>query len=135
MSQKHIRHIFYSNKFNKLDATFDKRKYIIVNSFLDANKHTIFKTLFPQYVDQFDLLEKHMNDLVDAIVLVTKASKEDKKVEPETIVDVVANELHDQITKTITLNTRDESEVINLIYSYIYDTKFTNLVYKLAFQK
>lgn len=131
---KHIRYIFYSNKFNKLDNVFDKRKYIIVNSFLDANKHTVFKTLFPQYTEQFDMLDKHMDNLVKSIVAVTKASKENKKIEPKTIVEVVAKELYDQITKNITLSKLGENEIINLIYSYIYDTKFTDLVYKLSFQ-
>lgn len=131
---KHIRHIFYSNKFNKLDKVFDKRNYIIVHSFLDAGKHTIFKKLFPQYIEQFDMLEKNVDSLVYAILLVIKASNEGKETKHETIVDVVANEMYDQITKTITLSKRNENDVTNLIYSYIYDTKFTDLIYKLAFR-
>lgn len=130
---KHIRHIFYSNKFNNLDDAFDKQKYIIVDAFLDAGKHTIFRTLFPQFTPQFDTLEQKMDDLVNAILRIIEVSKEDKKVEPEDIVEVVARELHEQITKTITLSNRDKTEVTNLLYSYIYSTKYTNLVYKLVF--
>jgi hypothetical protein len=112
---------------------FDKRKYIIVNAFLDAGKHTVFRKLFPQYTSQFDTMKQKMDDLLNAILKINKDSKEDKKGEPENIVDVVAMELHEQITKTITLSNLDEAEVINFLYTYIYDTKYTNLVYKLVF--
>jgi hypothetical protein len=130
---QHIRHIFYSNKFNNINDVFDKRKYIIVNAFLDAGKHIVFRKLFPQYTSQFDTMKQKMDDLLNAILKINKDSKEDKKGKPENIVDVVAMELHEQITKTITLSNLDEAEVINFLYTYIYDTKYTNLVYKLVF--
>jgi hypothetical protein len=130
---KHIRHIFYSNKFNNINDTFDKRKYIIVNTFLDSSKHTVFRKLFPQYKSQFDIMEQKMDDLVNAIIRINKDLKENKKIEPNNIVDVVAKELYEQITKTITLSNRDEDEVTNLLYTYIYNTQYTNLVYQLVF--
>lgn len=130
---RHIRHIFYSNRFNNINDAFDKRKYIIVNSFLDAGKHTVFRKLFPQYMSQFDMMEQKIDDLVNTILRINKDSREDKKDEPENIVDVVAKELHMHISKTITLNNREEVEVTNLLYVYIYNTRYTDLVYKLVF--
>jgi len=130
---KHIRHIFYSNQFNNINEVFDKRKYIIVNAFLDSGKHTVFRKLFPQYTSQFDMMKQKMDDLLNAILRINKDSKDDKKGEPENIVDVVAMELYGKIIKTITLSNLDEAEVTNFLYAYIYDTKYTNLVYKLVF--
>lgn len=130
---KHIRNIFYSNNFNNINDAFDKRKYIIVNAFLDSSKHTIFRKLFPQYIPQFDKLEQKIEDLLNAILRINKDSKEDKKTEPKNIVEVVAKELYGQITKTITLNNLEEVEVTNLLYEYIYNTDNTRFVYKLVF--
>lgn len=130
---RNIRHIFYSNKFNNINEEFNKRKYIIINSFLDSEKHTVFRKLFPQYASQFDIMEQKMDDIVNAILKINKYSVEDKKVEPKDIVSVVAKELYGQITKTITLHNRKEEEVTTLLYEYIYNTKYTNLVYRLVF--
>jgi hypothetical protein len=130
---KHVRCIFYTNKFDNIKDEFDKRKYIIVNSFLDSNKHIIFRKLFPQYKSQFDTLEQKMDDLVNSILRISIDSKKDKKVEPENIVDVVAKELYNQITKMTTLSNLNESEVTNLLYMYVYNTKYTELMYKLVF--
>jgi hypothetical protein len=130
---KHIRHIFYSNRFNNINDKFDKRKYTIVNAFLDSNKHSVFKKLFPQYTSHFDTLEQKMEDLVNAIIRINKDLTENKKVEPKNIVDIVANELYGQITTAITLSNRGNVELTNLLYAYIYNTQYTNLVYQLVF--
>jgi hypothetical protein len=119
---KNIRHIFYSNKFNKLDK-FDKRKYIVVNSFIDSYKHSIFKTLFPQYNAEFDMMEKKMDELVSSIINISKDG-----ASPKNNVEIVAHELYKQIKP-------QDVKVENLIYSAVYDTKHTALIYKLVYEE
>lgn len=126
-----IRHIFYSNKFNNLDKSFDKRKYIIVHSFLCAGTHDVFKSLFPQYNKDFVMLEKIIDELVDAII---KLFSDTEKKKIETVIDLAAVELYSAITDTLTIKTREKSSITSLLYSYIYNTRYTNLIYKLAYK-
>lgn len=128
-----IRHIFYSNKFNYLDDVIDKNKYIIVNSFLDARRYGVFRVLFPQYDGEFKSLEKKMDDLMDSIMKIINIYENKEKFEPVNIVDVVAKELYEQFSKTINIKDQTKDALIDLVYAFIYDTKFTGLVYKLNY--
>jgi hypothetical protein len=125
---KHIRHIFYSNRFNNLDPVFDKNKYIMTYSFLDAEKHDVFKTLFPQFNDEFIHLENVMSTLISTIY---KMSTSDFKA--TTTPDVIAQELTQQIAKLVTLKTKKKKNAISILYSYIYNTMYTSMLYNLAF--
>lgn len=127
---RNIRRIFYSNRFNKLSSSFNKTRYITVNAFLDAKKHAEFKQLFPHYAKQFMVLERHIDTLVKNIIGMVES---DGNVEPSTIPEVVAGELYDKITSEITLKNKKKITVTNIVYEYIYDTRFTNLLYKLAY--
>lgn len=130
---KSIRHIFYSNKFNKLDTAFDKKKYITVNAFLDAGKHDMFKVLFPQYTKEFKTFEKKVDELVDAITNIIVENRNEKTYKAESIVDIVAMELYHCINKSITIKIHKKEDVANLLYTFVYSTKYTNLIYKLVY--
>lgn len=124
-----IRKIFYSNKFHRLDVAFDKRKYITTNAFLDPTCHAIFRTLFPQFIPVFLSLEKKVDELVGAIVQVATEGDEFKQ---STMVDTVAYELHSQICDKLAPHKTDPSAMKGVAYSYIYDVKFTSMVYKIS---
>jgi hypothetical protein len=126
---RHIRHIFYSNKFNNLDTGFDKRNYIIVHSFLHSQHHTIFQNLFPQFKQSFANLHTTMHNLVN---LVYKMLKNNDIVANSTA-ETVAKELAKQIPKTVNFDGKNKQVVITILYSYLCSTKYTNMLYKLTY--
>jgi hypothetical protein len=130
---KNIRHIFYSKKFNSLNKKIDKRKYITVNSFLDSSKYSIFIKLFPLYNTEFILLQQKMDLIANTIIKIVYITKKCGVFKPDNIIDNTAQYLHIQLTKTITLNNYNKKDAINLIYTFIYDVKFTDLLYKIMY--
>lgn len=126
---KNIRHIFYSNKFNMLNPVFNKEKYIITHAFLDTEKHSVFLNMFPQFKKEFDCLKEKMSDLIRAIYIMSNSS-----VKPTTTLDVVAREIAMQISKVVSLNTKKETDAFNILYTYLYDVKYTSMLYSVAFR-
>jgi hypothetical protein len=128
---RNIRNIFYSNKFNKLESKFDKRKYIIVNSFMDATKHEIFKTLFPRFDSDFKLIEDKVSQLVKSVVNIVRSHP--NKFQPSSMMEIVALELYNHITKTVTPESINKKSINSFIYSTILlDTKYTSLIYSIV---
>jgi hypothetical protein len=128
---KNIRQIFYSNKFNQLEDGLDTRKYIIINSFLDTNRHVIFKTLFPQYIPMFDMMMKKMDALVQAIVCIY-SYKDTTTFTPKNIVEIIAYELHTHIVKTVSLNNLCEKNITDIMH-FVYNTKCNKLLYRMMY--
>ena len=119
--------------FNKLDSIFDKKKYIIVNAFLDAGKHDMFKVLFPQYAGEFKIFEKKVDELVSSISDIIVKNKDNKTYEAKSITDIVAMELYHNINKLITIKNHKKKDVSDLIYMFVYNTKYTNIIYRLVY--
>jgi hypothetical protein len=133
---KNIRNIFYTNKFNKLESNFDRKKYIVLNAFLDSKQHEMFKVLFPQFLQEFRMFEEQIDVLVDAISeMVKPKEKEEKeeKDEKQKKVQYLANQIHGDLTKFITINLHKKEHVIDIIYSFIYNTKYTEKLYALMY--
>lgn len=126
---ENIRTLFYSNKFNKLDPSFDKRKYIIVYSFLSAEKYTVFLNLFPQYTDEFKSLRKKIDNVIELMVKISNI----KNYVPHSLYETIVNEYYHTVGKTITLSKMNPDDVRGILYSIIYDTKNTNFVYQLSY--
>lgn len=131
---KNIRHIFYTNKFAQLPDTFDKQKYIVANAFLDSEKHNTFKALFSQYRLDFIEMEKQIDSLIQTIMTITNVIKSGNTFTPKNVVEVVSYELYHQVLKYVTLDSRSKKELLGLLYSFIYNTKFTALLYKLVYK-
>lgn len=134
---KNIRNIFYTNRFNKLESCFDKKKYIVLNAFLDANKHNTFKKLFPQYLDSFTDFEKKIDTVIQKITdIVEQKEAEDKfkkLQESQDSVDKFSVELYKELTKSITIKLHKKNHIIDIIYSFIYNTKYTEKLYDLVY--
>jgi hypothetical protein len=124
-----IRILFYLDKFNKLDTGIDKRKYIIVNSFLSANKYEMFLKIAPIYKSEFTFLNSEVAKIIDLLVKITF----NKNFIPQTLYETVINEFHKYITQSITLDTRKVESVKSIICTFLYDQKNTNMVYRLTY--
>jgi hypothetical protein len=121
-----IRQIFYSNKFRELTASVDKTKYIVAHSFLSAKHYSVFKVLFPQYSNDFNNLNNIIVGLVNDIVRISLGETLDKKHN----VSEIAYMLHDDISKKIRINgTRNT----RMLFSYMYNTRHTELLYMIAY--
>jgi hypothetical protein len=131
---RNIRQIFYTNRFNMLDEEFDRKTYIVVNAFLDAEKHDIFKTLFPQYMPMFKKLEDKTEVLVKTLVKIIEASRTPDKFVTKSMDDIVAMGLYERLNKIMTIKIYEKKAIINLIYTFICDVKYTNMFYTLAFR-
>jgi hypothetical protein len=129
---KNIRYIFY-NKLNTLDKVFCKRKYNIINAFLDCRKHDIFKKLFPQYIPEFVRIDKKIHDIINAIMRIMDASNECKTVGGDNTLDIIANILYTKLLKTLDVHNKTRPDVYSLIYMYMCDKKHTEIIYQLMY--
>ena len=132
---RNIRQIFYTNRFSKLDDEFDKKTYIVVNAFLDAEKHDVFKTLFPQYNDMFKILEDKTERLVKILVAIIETSRGPTKFVTKSMDDIVAMSLYEHLNKIMTIKIYEKKAITNLLYTFICNVKYTNMFYTLAFSQ
>jgi hypothetical protein len=123
---KNIRHIFYSNKFAKLDAAINKTQYIIIYAFLDGSLHTKFKTMFSQYEPEFKKLNIAMDNIVSYI-----CNSVIDNTPPTTDIELVSLEIRKQMDCMITLKKLSSKELQTAVYSYIYHNRFTDMLYGL----
>jgi hypothetical protein len=66
---QNIRNLYYHSNFNKIsqEMGYARDTYTLIYSYLDINRHSVFKILFPQYLPSFKTLNTITNDLIIAI--------------------------------------------------------------------
>lgn len=69
-----IRLLYYHSNFNfaAQEMQYDRESYIIVYSYLDINRHLLFRKLFPQYNSKFYKLDEITSDLTKDILNIVK---------------------------------------------------------------
>jgi len=122
---KNIRNIFYVNNLHKIDSKYDRHKYIIIQSFLDATKHDILKELFPQYQKEYKKIHNTIHTLADNIYNIAQGS--DKKIE---LLDVVSHELYKNMGDGVR-GTDKKTALNSIIYPSLYNPKLADLLYNL----
>ena len=121
-----IRQIFYSNKFRELKVSIDKVKYITVYSFLSKKHYDIFRGLFPQYAGDMTELDKIVVGLAECVMSIADGRTPNNLL-PDGIMEE-AQRIYNELSKKIRI---DSKHGRHLIYSYLYDVRHTDMLYRL----
>lgn len=125
---KHIRKIFYSNRFSNIDKSFNKKKYILIYSFLDPIQYKIIKQLFPQFNEDFKKIYNEINKLINTMIDLYKNNNNTNLDQAESHLKNIAKEM------LLYLNMIPNGQVNKYIISqYILHTKYTDIIYKLVY--
>lgn len=108
-----IRLLWYNGAYTKFikDRNYNREDTILLNSFLDASRHSTFLQLFPQFKDKFEVITNMETEMVkhiyDFILAKESESNEPKEVLTESeqlSVELLAN----KVKKTLTLDFHDQ---------------------------
>ena len=72
-----IRQLYYhsSLSIHAQEMKYEKDIYITIYSYLDTNRHILFRKLFPHYIDSFNKLDTITSSLVKNIIVYAKIKK------------------------------------------------------------
>jgi hypothetical protein len=73
-----IRHLYYHSSLNTAaqEMRYDRNTYILIYSYLDTNRHILFRKLFPQFIEQFNKLDVITTNIVKNIIEYGKNKKD-----------------------------------------------------------
>lgn len=123
-----IRTLYYNSNLSNHsnEMKYDREKYTIVNSYLDANLNGIFIYLFPQFTPAFDKLNTITTTLIKSIL--THANPNNIKGDDPT--SITAKFLYEQINLQCKLDLNDR-HINKLISSYLLNPTFSDIFYNL----
>lgn len=72
-----IRQLYYHSSLSMYayEMKYDRDTYIIVYSYLDTNRHILFRKLFPHFIAKFDVLDTITANIVKNIIIYVKINK------------------------------------------------------------
>jgi hypothetical protein len=72
-----IRQLYYHSSLSMYaqEMKYDRDTYIIIYSYLDTNRHILFRKLFPHFITIFDVLDTITSNIVKNIIIYTKTNK------------------------------------------------------------
>jgi hypothetical protein len=118
-----IRQLYYHSDFHRdaLSLGYDRETYIVIYSYLDANRHSIFSRLFPQYSDAFDRLNDITADIIKNIIEYAKNPVAGQKK---------IMTLYHSLSREFTINPNDK-HIAKILMSYLLDPRWVNMYYDL----
>jgi hypothetical protein len=136
---QNIRNLYYHSNFNKIsqEMNYDRDTYTLIYSYLDINRHSLFKILFPQYLSSFKTLETITNDLIIAISSFGSNKPKNKNFKINNIsktykikISIYAETLYRLISSYYIIAPNDNN-LHKIISSYLLNERWVDIYYKL----
>jgi hypothetical protein len=127
--------VILSNFISDLNMTaqemeYDRETYILVYSYLDTNRHILFRKLFPQYIKSLIKLDKITSNLVKNIVLYNRSNICIESDAFTSKIQVYTKILHDSLNNQYNIKSNDKN-LIKFITSYLLTHRWIDMYYNL----
>lgn len=127
-----IRQLYYHSSLNitSQEMSYDRNTFILVYSYLDANRHILFNKLFPQYKPSFKKLDEITSTLVRRIIAYSKNKKNEGYTTFSNKVQLYIKVIYDAFNSQFTVKPNDRN-MVKLITTYLLTEKWVNMYYNL----
>lgn len=120
-----IKNLVYNYWINKeITPDFDRESYIILRAYLSKTHHVIFKEIFPQYTNVYDMITTKIGDLLEAVYALYG-----KSALPDNITTKYARIVQSYLKKVITITSAKKK----IIQSYVLHPDMTVTLYPFIF--
>ena len=126
-----IRQLYYHSSLNiaAQEMLYDRNTYILIYSYLDTNRHILFKKLFPQFIEQFNKLDVITTTIVKNIIEYGKNKKDGTNGSVNKI-QLYIKTIYEAFNNQFTFKQNDR-QLPRLLTTYLLSDKWLDVYYNL----
>lgn len=127
-----IRQLYYHSNLNMVaqEMKYDRNIYILVYSYLDTNRHILFRKLFPQYIKSFLELDEITSNLVRNIISYNNSKKNIKHNNPVNKIQMYTKIIHESLNIRFHIKPNDRN-IFKLITTFLLTHRWIDVYYNL----
>jgi hypothetical protein len=126
-----IRQLYYHSSLNiaAQEMLYDRNTYILIYSYLDTNRHILFKKLFPQFIEQFLKLDVITATIVKNIIEYGK-NKKDRTNGCDDKTQLYIKTIYEAFNNQFTFK-QNVKQLPQLLTTYLLTDKWLDVYYNL----